>query len=419
MGCGCQANDIFHWRYNEYRIFGETRLTRSGLLKKVALAFRQNDELEAWNLVVQNIAGKKGKGLLDSDLTADCVPSDLTWETPSLVQAFALTFEGDGWQQPGGLTGKPFLNEIETDSGTSAVEALSLTELRASLYALQRRWHDSDGEPDGNFVATIVGEIRKRFAERDAVWRGDALIASIEAYLSMMANEEASRPSDRTQMLRDLATRFGRPAKDFKGRLGDISYVLAASGEAWILDINSPSNIESGEVAEILRLISEAKARLGFPVGVVSKSRLRALQNMADVPPGTPWPFYRDFSLSDDNREPEASLTTASPPVGVLRPPEVTSIVVTRARDAAVKAWVLRRANGQCECCAKTAPFMDKDGLPFLEIHHLRMLAQLGSDRHTNAVAVCPNCHRHLHHGQDSQSLVLAMYEKIPELVSE
>ena len=40
------------------------------------------------------------------------------------------------------------------------------------------------------------------------------------------------------------------------------------------------------------------------------------------------------------------------------------------------------------------APFIKENGAPFLEIHHLKRLADGGSDTISNTVAICPNCHR-------------------------
>lgn len=75
-------------------------------------------------------------------------------------------------------------------------------------------------------------------------------------------------------------------------------------------------------------------------------------------------------------------------------------------RDPCVAAYVLQEANGVCELCNRPAPFRDTAGEPFLEVHHVRMLAAGGSDTHTNAVALCPNCHRACHLASDRAQLV-------------
>ena len=69
----------------------------------------------------------------------------------------------------------------------------------------------------------------------------------------------------------------------------------------------------------------------------------------------------------------------------------------TYSRDATVKEYTKRRANGTCELCQKEAPFFTKRGEPYLEVHHVITLAENGPDSVTNTVALCPNCHRKIH----------------------
>ena len=76
---------------------------------------------------------------------------------------------------------------------------------------------------------------------------------------------------------------------------------------------------------------------------------------------------------------------------------EVTTTAFVRNAD--VIAEVLLRANGVCELCHAPAPFLRKsDRSPYLEVHHRVRLADGGEDTTTNAVAICPNCHRREHY---------------------
>ena len=91
-------------------------------------------------------------------------------------------------------------------------------------------------------------------------------------------------------------------------------------------------------------------------------------------------------------------------PDGIKSPEKKKQEIVSYARDPKIKAYVLQRANGICELCKKQGPFLDKNGLWFLEVHHLLSLAQGGEDTIFNSVALCPNCHRELHYGINSES---------------
>ncbi len=65
-------------------------------------------------------------------------------------------------------------------------------------------------------------------------------------------------------------------------------------------------------------------------------------------------------------------------------------------RDKNVITHVLEEAKGYCDLCHKQGPFK-KDGAYFLECHHVKRLADKGDDDISNAVALCPNCHRKVH----------------------
>ncbi|NJC41246.1 5-methylcytosine-specific restriction protein A [Brevundimonas alba] len=92
--------------------------------------------------------------------------------------------------------------------------------------------------------------------------------------------------------------------------------------------------------------------------------------------------------------------TLTSKPPGNQTPPTKTTTVVVHKRDPKVVAWVLQAAAGVCEGCQSAAPFQTASG-PFLEVHHLKPLGEGGPDIVENAVAICPNCHRALHHASD------------------
>lgn len=66
-------------------------------------------------------------------------------------------------------------------------------------------------------------------------------------------------------------------------------------------------------------------------------------------------------------------------------------------RNDYVVAYVKAAAKGKCDLCSQKAPFKNKDNLPFLECHHVKPLAKGGEDTYSNAVALCPNCHRKMH----------------------
>lgn len=69
----------------------------------------------------------------------------------------------------------------------------------------------------------------------------------------------------------------------------------------------------------------------------------------------------------------------------------------TFIRDPYIAQYAKERANGICQLCGKEAPFIGKDGKPYLESHHIIWLSQGGADSIENTVALCPNCHTKMH----------------------
>jgi hypothetical protein len=106
-------------------------------------------------------------------------------------------------------------------------------------------------------------------------------------------------------------------------------------------------------------------------------------------------------------------------PVGQKKPEKIDRRSSAYRRDAAVVAAVWRLSDGICESCRNAAPFLSEHGEPFLEVHHVKTLANGGSDTISNAVAVCPNCHRELHLGKNAEINKENLYRQIGRLVRE
>ncbi|WP_462180198.1 HNH endonuclease [Pseudoalteromonas gelatinilytica] len=64
-----------------------------------------------------------------------------------------------------------------------------------------------------------------------------------------------------------------------------------------------------------------------------------------------------------------------------------------------------RLAKGFCMLCDQPAPFKNKSGEPYLEVHHIVWLSKGGEDTIANTVALCPNCHRKMHIQNDQKDI--------------
>jgi 5-methylcytosine-specific restriction endonuclease McrA len=102
-------------------------------------------------------------------------------------------------------------------------------------------------------------------------------------------------------------------------------------------------------------------------------------------------------ALKDKPEARKQRLENAAP-----KPNVFTTIVKRYNRNPDVIAEALFRAQGKCEGCRQNAPFLKANtNEPFLEVHHKIPLSDNGDDTVENVIALCPNCHRERHYGQD------------------
>ncbi|MXV35138.1 MULTISPECIES: HNH endonuclease signature motif containing protein [unclassified Saccharibacter] len=75
------------------------------------------------------------------------------------------------------------------------------------------------------------------------------------------------------------------------------------------------------------------------------------------------------------------------------------------SRSKAIRDYILARAEGKCEHCQRPAPFLTVQGYPYLEAHHILRLTDGGPDHPKSIIALCPNCHREAHFGNQQELL--------------
>lgn len=233
----------------------------------------------------------------------------------------------------------------------------------------------------------------------NADWTDDELAASVRAYVAMLRSELAGEPINKAEVNRQLRETAlgGRTKSAVELRMQNISSVL--------FDLRLP------------HIIGYRPAR-----NVGSSVKLR-IQQMLEANGLETLTMYQRTA---DERELAHKVTAlmrqpgnGAVPAGSASPAQVVTPSLRYVRDPAVKAWVLKVADGICEGCDMPAPFMGIDGFPYLEVHHVMPLASHGSDKISNTAALCPNCHRRCHHSLDRDEFRLALYEKIKRLILE
>ncbi len=229
-------------------------------------------------------------------------------------------------------------------------------------------------------------------------WSDDEIEAATAAYLEMLEHQENSKTYSKAEYRRKLIAGplKGRSESSVEYRMQNISATLE--------ELCMP----------ILQGYPPAKN-----VGNRVKDRIRhCIGNLGAVAVEDFTPVADEQTLSSKTTK-LLSRTLSGKPRGQDSPRKTVSNAQTFVRDPLVRAWVLQQANGRCECCMKQSPFTLPDGTFYLEVHHVKHLADGGSDRVENAVAVCPNCHRHLHLGSDRGTKRDGLYCQLPRLVRE
>ena len=219
-------------------------------------------------------------------------------------------------------------------------------------------------------------------------WTTQELRAAVEAYVDMQRKSRTGHSFVKKRYYSDLHKQFGRTEKSYEFRMQNISYVLSIMGREWLTGLKPAKNVGTRVAVEIETLINDVEQRQTPPV----------------------------VSFEVRARE-ELKQKAITKPAGNQSPRSTTSAITQYQRDSTVKAWVLREANGKCECCGGPAPFQGADGMPFLEVHHVQQLADNGPDTVTNAVALCPNCHREIHYGLNAKQLVERLFATNRRLV--
>jgi 5-methylcytosine-specific restriction protein A len=103
-------------------------------------------------------------------------------------------------------------------------------------------------------------------------------------------------------------------------------------------------------------------------------------------------------------------------PEGIAHPGKTNRMSSSYDRDPAIRAYVIKRANGHCEYCGEKG-FLMEDGKSFyLEAHHIIALAYDGKDSVDNVIALCPSHHKEAHFGASKSVLEKNMTKKVKKL---
>ncbi|WP_156393057.1 HNH endonuclease signature motif containing protein [Rhizobium sp. Root1220] len=235
--------------------------------------------------------------------------------------------------------------------------------------------------------------------ENSRDWTDAELFACVVAYRDLQMEEQAgvrvNKTEKRNSVLRDALS--SRSAGAYEFRMANISAVLEELGLQTLNGYLPRGNVGAKVAAKIIPMINLVWQRQNSPELPTAdredlETRVLSARQKIKRNPATP------------------------PPTNLLSGTRIQSITARFIRDPNVIAWVLVMAAGVCEACDELAPFVRDDGEPYLEVHHVRPLAEGGPDSADNTIAVCPTCHRRLHYGSDKEPLRGGILKKIARL---
>lgn len=232
-------------------------------------------------------------------------------------------------------------------------------------------------------------------------WTDEELELAATNYLEMLAIETTGGQYVKADFRRKLETKIQRSRPSIEYRHQNISSILAMLDMPYISGYKPMKNVGTNVRERLMHILKKlghipADAKIDIDDSPVPDSP--ALENAV-----------RKLRIRGFKK----------PPIGQLKPSRVQHVSERIPRDPAVKAWVLENAKGDCEMCELPGPFVTTDGENYLEVHHVRWLSQNGSDTITNAVALCPNCHREAHYGSDPDGFIRLLLERVSRLKLE
>ncbi|HFQ5010415.1 TPA: HNH endonuclease [Vibrio vulnificus] len=239
-----------------------------------------------------------------------------------------------------------------------------------------------------------------KFGSSDNPWN----MLGINVFVKKGNSDKKDRSNPRKIQFRLIAD-YSKEAKDKGAKFALMEEVCRRS--------NNKASIASGKKHGVYCLESDAIEVANCITEIMAEGDK---QYFADYDENDKETKSRVFVNHDEFLNEAFSADTANKNViGVLEPEKETVSVTLYKRDPLVVAETLRLANGYCELCEVKSPFKTKSGRDYLEVHHVIPLSKQGSDTVSNTVALCPNCHRMLHYGDNSEEM-MAKLNKIRRL---
>ncbi len=270
---------------------------------------------------------------------------------------------------------KRLINSSNVSAGYIKLYEKKRLDLTVEAIALEEEWSHLFSEKELKKAETRLRDYNYSIPPRskNPSWTNEELEAVLKAYIDMLKNQESGidfKKSHYNAVLRN-GSLSKRTKASIEFRMRNISAVFQGIKLPIINGYLPAKNVGINVVNEIIKLLEKNN-------------------------------FFENTNLIPDDEDISISHVFKKGkilrPIGSHKPRKKTQESTIYSRNPLVKIFVLQRAAGKCELCSSES-FLNQSHIPFLEVHHLEYLSVGGADIVTNAVALCPNCHRELHYG--------------------
>lgn len=217
-----------------------------------------------------------------------------------------------------------------------------------------------------------------------------------QQYYDNFADDQVSRRKS-TRVGADLASRVPMPEGFVSGPIN----LGATNGLGWGYEAGAifsrfyPADAPANSIAQDFKALLEAYDALVANVGPLTAT---------DVPVSD-----ADFQAAANREARKDTLPIIGPGPQEKQPPAKTSRGGGWRRKPAVAALAIRKAGFKCEVVFEHQTFVSRSsGKNFVEAHHLIPMQVQADFKYSldvpeNVVALCPNCHRSIHHGLNDE----------------
>lgn len=362
-------------------------------------------------------------------------PNEITW----LVRRYATEIQpGDVaymWRSAGGLKGKagivaratvltepanilddpaaaPFWKH-DAPTGTSTRVKLRVDGIANSREFIKREWLIDDPacsemliirQPAGtNFpLEPLEAErLRNLWTKTGVDWSRGESLAALHTYLALYGKQISRKPGS---PVADLAMLIGRAVTGAYNKIMNFRSIDPRDSRA---GMDGASNVDRSVWAEFFDERSQT-----------------INQNAVGDEFQRLWPEYwleptrelQEQRLEQAVEEAKADLDVLEARIlanrRLSKPRSGTTTTTVFNRDPNIIAYAKGRAGCRCEVPGCEVPvFLKPDGEPYVEVHHIHMLAEGGEDTIENVVCLCPSHHREIHFGTRRTELEAALSE--------